>query len=154
MCTCVLSCLSHVWCFATPWTVAHQAPLSMGFSRQEYWSGLPYPPPGGFPNPGIKLSSLMSPALAGGFFSSGATWEAPECVYPLSVTVQQITPKLSALQQWLSFPVILWVARPFFCWTYLARLCNCWGRKFKMSSFTCLAVGWGSQFSFMWSVVL
>ena len=43
--------------FATPWTVAHQAPLSMGFSRQEYWSGLPFPPPGDLPNPGIKPAS-------------------------------------------------------------------------------------------------
>ena len=47
--------LSRVRLFATPWTVAHQAPLSMGFSRQEYWSGLPFPSPGNLPNPGIKL---------------------------------------------------------------------------------------------------
>ena len=51
--------------FVTPWTVAHQAPLSMEFSRQEYWSGLPCPPSGDLPDPGIEL---MSPALAGGFF--------------------------------------------------------------------------------------
>ena len=57
--------LSHVQLFATPWTVASQAPLSMGFSRQEYWSGLLCPPPGDLPNPGIKLAS---PALASGFF--------------------------------------------------------------------------------------
>ena len=50
----VLSCVSHVWRFVTPWTLAHQAPLSMGFSRQEYWSGLPGPPPGNFPYPGIE----------------------------------------------------------------------------------------------------
>ena len=50
----------------TPWTVAHQAPLSMGFSRQEHWSGLPCPPPGDLPHPGIKLLSLMSPTLAVG----------------------------------------------------------------------------------------
>ena len=54
---------------ATLWTVAHQAPLSMGFSRQEYWSGLPCPPPGELPDPGIKLTSLMSPVLAVGFFT-------------------------------------------------------------------------------------
>ena len=47
--------VSHVQCFATPWSVAHQAPLSMGFSRQEYWSGLPCPPPGTLPDPGIEL---------------------------------------------------------------------------------------------------
>ena len=54
--------------FATPCTVARQALLSMGSSRQEYWSGLPCPPPGNLQNPGIKPSSLASPALAGGFF--------------------------------------------------------------------------------------
>ena len=52
--------LSRIRLFATPWTVAHQAPLSMGFSRQEYWSGLPFPSPGDLPNPGIKS---RSPAL-------------------------------------------------------------------------------------------
>ena len=51
-------------------------PLSVGFSRQEYWSGLPCPPPGHLPDPGIKLTSLTSPALAGRFFTTGATWEA------------------------------------------------------------------------------
>ena len=53
----------RVCLFSTPWTVAHQAPLSMGFSRQEYWSGLPCPPPGDLPNPGIKTSSPVTPAL-------------------------------------------------------------------------------------------
>ena len=69
--------LSHVPLFATPWTIAHQAPLSMEFSRQEYFSGLPCPSPEDLPNPGIEPTSLMSPALAGGFFTSCATWEAP-----------------------------------------------------------------------------
>ena len=55
-----------------PWTVAHQVRLSMGFSRQEYWSGLPYPPPGDHPDPGI----FMSPALAGRLFTTSATWKA------------------------------------------------------------------------------
>ena len=53
---------------ATPWTVAHQAPLSMGFSRQEYWSGLPFPTPGDLPDPGIEPKALLYPALAGGLF--------------------------------------------------------------------------------------
>ena len=57
--------LSRARLFATPWTAAHQAPLSIGFSRQEYWSGLPCPPPGDLPDPGIKLTS---PAWVGGFF--------------------------------------------------------------------------------------
>ena len=64
---------SHVQLFATPWTVAHQAPLSMGFSRQEYWSGLPYPPPGDLPNPGIESTPLAAPASAGRFFTTSAT---------------------------------------------------------------------------------
>ena len=63
----VLSHFSRVRLYATVWTVAHQAPLSLGFSRQEYWSGLPCPPPGDLPNPGIKTAFLMSPALADGF---------------------------------------------------------------------------------------
>ena len=60
--------------------VARQVPLSMGFSRQEYWSGLPYPPPGDLPNPGIEPMSFTSPALAGRFFTTSATWEAPICI--------------------------------------------------------------------------
>ena len=59
---CVQS-LQCVWLFVTPWTVAQQAPLSMGFCRQEYWSGLPFPPPGNLPNPGIETESPVSPAL-------------------------------------------------------------------------------------------
>ena len=61
--------LSHVQLFATLWTVARQAPLSMVFSRQEYWNGLPFPPPGDLLNPGIKPMSTSYPALAGGFFT-------------------------------------------------------------------------------------
>ena len=54
----------------------HQAPPSIGFSRQEYWSRLPCPLPGDLPDPGIELTSLTSPALAGGFFTTNVTWEA------------------------------------------------------------------------------
>ena len=72
----VLSHFNHVRLFATLWTVAHQAPLSMGFSRQEYWSGLPCPPPGDLPNPGMEPSSLMSPALAARFLTTSTTWKA------------------------------------------------------------------------------
>ena len=62
---------------ATPWTVAHQAPLSVGFPRQEYRSGLPFPSPGDLPHTGIDPASLMSPALAsaGRFFTTSTTWE-------------------------------------------------------------------------------
>ena len=65
VCVCVCVCtLSHIRLFATPWTIAHQAPLSMGFSRKEYWRGLLSPPPRDLPNPGIEPMSLASPALA------------------------------------------------------------------------------------------
>ena len=73
---CMLSRFSRVQLFATPWTLAHQATLSMGFSRQEYWNGLPFPPPGALPDSGIKPTSFMSPALAGRFFTTSTTWEA------------------------------------------------------------------------------
>ena len=66
--------------FASLWTVAFQAPLSMGSSRQEYWSGWPCPPPGVLPDPGIKPESLTSPALEGQFFTTSATWEAPSLI--------------------------------------------------------------------------
>ena len=61
---------------AAPRIVARQAPLSMGFSRQEYWGGLPCLPSGDLPHPRIQSTSLMSPALTGGFFTTSATWEA------------------------------------------------------------------------------
>ena len=60
----------------TPWTVALQVPLSMEFPRQEYCSGLPFSSSGDLPNPGIKPEFLVSLALAGGFFTTSATWEA------------------------------------------------------------------------------
>ena len=108
--TCVLSHFSHVWLCATQWTVALQAPLSMGFSRQEYWSGLPCPPPGDLPDSGIKPTCLTSLALAGRFFTTSTTWETfltqgsnsglPHCrqtLYPLSHQgspyVKQTNPK-------------------------------------------------------------
>ena len=61
---------NRIQLFVTPWTVARQAPLSMRFSRQEYWRGLPCPPPGDLPDPGIKSVFLTFPALVGGFFST------------------------------------------------------------------------------------
>ena len=75
---CVLSHFSSVQPFVTSWTVVLQAPLSMGFPRQEYWSGLPCPPPGELPDSEIAPMSLKSSALAGGFFTTSATWEAQQ----------------------------------------------------------------------------
>ena len=72
--------------FEIPWAVAHQAPLFIGFSRQEYWSGLPIPSPGNLPDPGIKPESSVAPASAGGFF----TTEPPG--KPLGMCVQSLMP--------------------------------------------------------------
>ena len=69
--------LTPVQLFMTPWTVAHQLPLSMGFSRQGYWSGLPCPPPRDLPDPGIEAGSPASPALQTDLFTSCATREIP-----------------------------------------------------------------------------
>ena len=77
---CLCVCLSHFSCvrlLATLWTIACQAPLSMGLSRQEYWSGLPCPPPGDLPDPRVEPTSLMSPALTGEIFTTGTTGDAP-----------------------------------------------------------------------------
>ena len=75
MCVCVCS-LSHVWLFATPWTVAHQVPRSMDFSSQEHWRGFLFTSSGDLPDPGIEPASLASPALTGRFFTTSTTWEA------------------------------------------------------------------------------
>ena len=79
----VLSHFSRVRLFATLWNVTCQALLSMGFSRQEYWSGLPFPPPGDLPDLGIEPMSLISPALAGGFFTTSTTWDLLESLCSL-----------------------------------------------------------------------
>ena len=72
----MLNHFSHAQLFATLWTLALQALPSMGFCRQDYWSGLPCPLRVGLPDPGIEPASLMSLALAGGFFTTSATWGA------------------------------------------------------------------------------
>ena len=71
-------CFYHVRIFATLWTIAHQAPLSMGLSRQEYWRGLPCPPLWDLSDPGIEPEFLISPSLAGRFFTISAICEAQE----------------------------------------------------------------------------
>ena len=74
--TSVLSHFNHVQLCVTPWTVARQAPLSLALSRQEYLSGLPCPPPGDLPDPGIELMSLTFPPLAGKVFTTSTAWDA------------------------------------------------------------------------------
>ena len=95
---CVCSCmLSHVPLFVTLWTVAHQAPLSVGFPMQEYWTGLPLPPQGDLPDPGIKPVFLTSPVLAGRFFTTSTTWEAQETVLVgFNLLLLQLTEKAMA----------------------------------------------------------
>ena len=78
--------LSRVHLFVTPWPVAHQAPLSMEFPRQEYWSGLPFPTPGDLPNPGVEPVSLASAASTGRVFTTAPTRKA---------VVQNCIPKLT-----------------------------------------------------------
>ena len=78
LCVFVLHCFSRVQLCVTLWIVACQTPLSMGFSRQEYWSELPHPPPGDLLDPGIEPASVVSPALAGGFFTTRNTFQ----IYP------------------------------------------------------------------------
>ena len=77
---CVLSCFSPIWLFVTLWTVTRQAPLSMWFSRQEYWSGLPFLSPRDLPHVGIKPMSLTSSVLADWFFTTSANLGSPYCV--------------------------------------------------------------------------
>ena len=91
----LLSCvLSRVQLFVTPWTIARQAPLSVGSSRQEYWSGLPCPPPGDLPNPGIEPASPTSPVLTGGFFYHSISWEALILLSVQFSPVAQLCPTL------------------------------------------------------------
>ena len=107
---CLLSCFNRVWICVTLWSVAHQVPLSMGFSRQEYWSGLPCPPPGDLPDPGI-----MSPALAAGFFTTTATWVS-ENHSVMSNTLWPhglYSPPRSSIHETLPARILEWVAVPF-----------------------------------------
>ena len=80
ICACLLNCFSLVCLFATLWTKTHRDLLSMRFSRQEYWSGLLYPPPGDLPKPEVQSASFTTPELAGKFLITRATWEVPVCV--------------------------------------------------------------------------
>ena len=83
--------LSRVQLFVTPWTVAHQASLSMGFSRQEYWSGLPFPSPGDLPNQRIKPTSPASPILAGRSLPL-ATWSRLVIPFIVMTSAKTLSP--------------------------------------------------------------
>ena len=101
--------LSHFSCVqlsVTLWTIACKTPLFMGFSRQKCWSGLSCPPPGDLPNPGIEPESLMSPTLAGGFFTTNSTWDT------LNNTTINILKCISVFLEDL-FPEVRLLAQPF-----------------------------------------
>ena len=95
--SCVLNRFCCVCVFVTLWTLARQAPLSMGFSKQAYWSGLPCPPPADLPHPGMEPASLTSPALAGRFVSTNATWEASISFQLLNKYIRQMQTQESVL---------------------------------------------------------
>ena len=116
----MLSHFSPVWHFSTPWTIAHQAPLSMGYSRQECWSGLPCPPPGGLPNSGIQPGT---PALQADSLPCEPLGNCLQCRTPgLDPRVR----KVSWRREWLPTPVIL--PGEFHGWRNLAGY-SPWGRK-------------------------
>ena len=94
--------LSRVWLFATPWTVACQSPLSIGFSRQEYWSGLPFPSPGDLPNPGIKPGS---PSLQADALSSEPPGKPPNILHN-RINIQN---ELSQLKRRTEIPKLFFV---------------------------------------------
>ena len=103
-------------------TVAHQAPLSRGFSRQEYWSGLSFPSPGDLHNLGIELSSVTSPTTAGEFFTASATWEAHSQKYNTqNKTLATLCYQVRLLvNTWLFTVTFLWGQKLYmdfwFCW--------------------------------------
>ena len=99
---------------ATLWTVAHEAPLFVGFSRQEYWNGLPFPSPGDLPDPGIEPVSLTSPALAGRFFTTSATWKVPG---DFSAATKRADDSFSLWR------TLLWALREFSLLAFLLHLC-------------------------------
>ena len=101
----VLCFCSAMSLFVTPWTVTCKAPLSMGFSRQEYRNGLPCPSPGDLPNPGMEPVSVKSPALASRFFTTSTTWEA--CIYLGPIEISDLS---GFPQIWLSvFLLVMWL---------------------------------------------
>ena len=94
VCACMLSHFSCVWLFVTLWTVAPQAPLSMGFSRQEEWSGLPCLPPGDLPNPGIELTSHYVSCIGRWVLYYQVTWEAPQSSWAPSILPRDVSTSL------------------------------------------------------------
>ena len=112
----VISHFSHVHLFVTlwMWIIAHQAPLCMGFSRQEYWNRLPCPPRGDFPNPGIEPASLLSPALAGRFFTTVPPGKpSSESIFGLSHDPPMCVPASQPTCIPVKWPMERWTSLPF-----------------------------------------
>ena len=143
--------LSRVQLCTTSWTIACQAPLSMGFSRQEYWSGWPFPPSGDLPNPEIESASVTSPALTGGFFTPSTTCEAYEVrnwylfKFPnVNLELASCWVRVSRQLGWLQRRVIYlqgslwsgwrwWAVCPQFCFILgLQSVPNSWGGERKV----------------------
>ena len=120
---------------STRWTVAHQAPLSLGFSRQEYWSAVPFLPPGHLPDPGIELESLASPARAAGLF----TIEPPGKPFLLLFDVFSSVPKFPHFTSLMSLSLLFgtqgrpWRIQPFSFFLFFFT-----GKK------------WGHRWTFLW----
>ena len=110
----------------TPWTVAQQAPLSMEFSKQVYWNGVPFLTPRDLPGPRTELEFLASPALAGRFFTTGATWEAPGPHY-LFILYSSVYMSIPVSQFMLHTPFPSWC--PYICSLQL-RLYFCLANRF------------------------
>ena len=102
---CVLTSFSGIRLFVTLWAVAYQAPLSMGFSRQEYCSGLPWSLPGDLPESGIELASLTSPALASGFFTTSTCWEHCKIYDHIETHRKHELMIISKMHFWTFFPL-------------------------------------------------
>ena len=119
---CMLICQSCVWLFVTPWTVTLQVPLSMGFSRQEYWSGLSFPPAGDISDPGIEPTSPVTPALAGRFFITKLPEKVCLVVWaPFIVWI--LTPfQISYLKIFFPFPYLFLVMLLVCCCCFLQML--------------------------------
>ena len=131
----MLSHFIHVRLFVTLWTIAYQAPLSMGFSRQEYWSGLPCCPPGNLTDLGIKPESLMSPALAAAAAAAKSHQSCPTLCDPIDSS-----PPGSAVPGILQVRTLEWVAISF---------SNAWKWKVKVKSLSCvrlLATPWTAAY--------
>jgi len=120
---CSLCVLSNVQRCATPWTVACRAPLSTRFSRQESWSGLPFPPPGDLPSPGNKPMSPASPALADGFFTTEPPGERVFSWPILDYLKTKLSQSLDDLVQWPYYPEVT-VETPIGCMCPPSGVCG------------------------------